>query len=307
MVDPQFYFYAQQAISFYSTDERVAGIALYAPESNDFAGLPFHAMNSGFDAYFMRTPCSWGQAWTAGQWDRFRKWYRTADHDLVRTVKKLPASIRSWPETSWKKYFAAFMSVERLDFVYPYSTLTTNCAESGGAHVEHGSDLYQVSLSAPQRPRRPFHFAEMGHASNVFYDEHMEAASAFIFDWLELSPEEVTIDLYGTKSPSCLAGRERVVTTKWVNQYDFRKRLRFRPVEQNLKFLKEERFDQEGYCVALARPNAIDHGRHCSHAEKLAYFSGLNLDSASNAFAVARRLPSLVLKAAANRIRKPAN
>lgn len=302
MVDPQFYSYAKQAISFYANDDKVAGIALYAPEFNEFCGLRFTPMNSGFDTYFMRTPCSWGQIWTSGQWMRFREWYREADESSVQTANNLPSAVKDWPETSWKKYFAAYMSINELDFVYPYLSLSTNCADDGGTHVKQGSDIYQSTLPMPQRPLRKYQFVERNEISCVCYDEHMEADGCFIYEWLGLSRDAVTIDLYGTKSMACLSQRELVVTSKPVNAPEHCIKISFRPIEQNLRFLKGRRDDQSGYYAALSRISSVEWKRREWNVKKLEYFSGINLESGTNIIHLMGGVTKQLLSAVGNRV-----
>jgi hypothetical protein len=68
VVDRYYYLYASCALQHYRCDDRVAGIALYAPEYNEYASLPFAPMANGYSTYPMQMPCSWGQCWTREQW-----------------------------------------------------------------------------------------------------------------------------------------------------------------------------------------------------------------------------------------------
>ena len=68
-VSPEFYNYAHKAGNFFCNDERIAGIALFAPIYNEISLTLFNPVNDGFDNYFMQVPCSWGQLWTKNQWE----------------------------------------------------------------------------------------------------------------------------------------------------------------------------------------------------------------------------------------------
>ena len=69
---PAFYDFALQSLRFYADDEQISGIALYAPDFNEYSRLRFVPLDDGCDSYFAQSPCSWGQVWSAPQWRGFR-------------------------------------------------------------------------------------------------------------------------------------------------------------------------------------------------------------------------------------------
>lgn len=71
---PAFYRFAQAGLEAYRGVPQVAGVALYAPEFNEIARLPFVPADNGDDAYFMQFPCSSGQAWDLPSWEAFTSW-----------------------------------------------------------------------------------------------------------------------------------------------------------------------------------------------------------------------------------------
>ena len=233
LVDPWFYEYAIHALAAHEQESTVAGIALYAPRQNDYAHLPFEPLENGLSGYLMQVPCSWGQAWTAGQWRAFREWYGQAGDDVVDRDASIPDAVRAWPASSWKKYFVAYLSATERYFVYPYRSYTTNCSDPGGTHVSRGSDLYQVPLPDPQRD-----FATPGFPAaaehSVVYDQFMEPRIGIDFDALALTPGSVAVDLYGIKPASLLRESDYCLTTRPVEAALAGFPLSFRPLEMNI-------------------------------------------------------------------------
>ena len=295
MVDPQFYKYSVDAMCYYAQASNIAGFALYSPEYNEFAGLPFRPMYNGFDTYLMRTPCSWGQAWTSTQWTKFRNWYLGADQKIINATK-IPFSMKDWPESSWKKYYAAYISANSLDFVYPYRSLATNCGDDGGTHMTKETCLYQVNFGDPERGNRPFHFAPPKARQNVSYDEHMEASGSSVYEWLDLSPEEVAIDLYGIKQVKILTDHRFIATSRLVRQHVDRVALKFRPIDYNIRFLRGGGEAGNGAHISLARAEDIIADNHRDTVAKLTYFSGMNIASVRHGLTLGTnsllRLPS---------------
>ena len=236
-VDRHFYRYATSALAFYEGQPKIAGIALYGPQLNEYAGLPFSPMNNGYSTYFMQIPCSWGQAWSADQWQAFRNWYDQASEPDVQNVRTLPQNVKDWPESSWKKYFAAYMVLADQTFVYPYLAYSTNCSDPNGTHIQAGSDRFQVPLSAQGRPMEALDFCPSCD-DLVAYDPFYEAVGASVFEDLELDPEDIEVDTYGSKPVELLQEKRLVLTSRPVATEDIHRShpLAFRPVESNLGF-----------------------------------------------------------------------
>lgn len=303
IVDPNFFEYAKQALSHYENDESIAGIALYAPELNEFSGFPFRPMRSDFDTYLMRTPCSWGQLWTRKQWIKFKSWYEKPNIEELLGSATIPPEIKQWPESSWKKYFAAYMSLEKLDFVYPYQALSTNCADYGGMHMERGSNLYQVALPLPNRTRPHLSFCHRESEACVSYDEFMEPNGSYIYNWLGLQSEEVAIDLYGAKPISLLRSAKYVITTKAVKKYERRIGVRFRPIERNLLPPYETNDNANVYSIYFLKSEDLKEHAQGPIIGAYSYFSGMNLDSLSASIKFSLRLPLLFASAIFRKIK----
>ncbi len=232
-VDRFFYHYAQAALNQYRDDINVAGIALCGREYNEYAGLTFMPMKNGYSTYMMQIPCSSGQCWTREQWLDFKDWYLKANPKSVTNTPGLPEVVKNWPESSWKKYFAAYQVCKNKYFVYPYDSYSTNCSDSGGEHIFRDTFLHQVSLPANDRPSPSFMFAP-AKDPEIAYDAYMEPCGSFIFSSLGLQKDKVTIDLYG------LRPIQEIQKTKYVlSRIRYGKPITsfpraFRPVENNL-------------------------------------------------------------------------
>lgn len=232
-VDPFFYSYAVSAVNFYSNDISVAGIALYSNEHNEFFNLPFRPMRNGYDAYHMQVPCSWGQCWTSEQWIHFKDWYQNATELSVRDCLSLPNTVKEWPSSSWKKFYAAYLITNNKFFVYPYVSLTTNCSQVGGEHIQYGTDVHQVHLSSRYRHEQTLSFP-VSLNPDVVYDAYMEPVGAFIFKALKIDAFDLEVDLMGQKPALLIKKKKYCLTTKKTESYiQFFPRV-FRPVEQNL-------------------------------------------------------------------------
>lgn len=212
-VDPFAYEFAKACLNAYANEPSIAGHALYAPRLNEFARLPFEAMGNGYDTYMMQVPCSWGQAWSAAQWRRFRNWLDRKDRPDISLEVRLPESVRQWSDRSWKKHFAHYMVSEKLWFSYPYQSLATNHADQGGTHLPKQVNFFQVPLPCPDRPAPNWSLCPSSD-DLVRYDAHMEACGSFVFNALARNENEVAIDIYGSKSLELLRQRPLVLTSK---------------------------------------------------------------------------------------------
>lgn len=192
-VSPYFYKYAIAAKAFYANDEQIGGISLYNQPRQEAEELPFFPLMDHSDVYFMQLPSSLGQLWTRDQWKQFKTWYDTGP-DLSREM--LPAYIYRWPETSWKKYFAAYILDQNKYFVYPRISLTTNFFDSGAHMTDSSSHGGQTPLKLIDSKFRFLSFVD----SDCVYDMNLELKAASI---KRLSVEEINydfeLDLYGSK------------------------------------------------------------------------------------------------------------
>jgi len=145
-VSPAFYSYALKALGFYKDQEEIAGISLYAYDCTETRRFRFFPVYDGYDNCFMQWPSSRGQAWTSEQWQGFKEWYKKyCSSDL--SSFSIPESVKNWPQTSWKKYFIAYMVDCKSYFVYPRFSFSTNFGDNGTHDKKGSSSLVQVPLS----------------------------------------------------------------------------------------------------------------------------------------------------------------
>ncbi len=195
MVSPDFYHYAADALRFYQTENSIAGISLYAQRFNETAQLPFEPLPGGYSVYFMQLACSWGQAWTAGQWMRFKKWLARKN---ITETKGLPDNIKQWDSNSWKKIFNIYMLQTDTYFAYPYRSFTTNNSEIDGTHIKNKGGLFQVPIGAFNSREIVFQFPAFENQI-INYDMYMECSSVLAASLSGIKNKSICVDLYGTK------------------------------------------------------------------------------------------------------------
>lgn len=233
IVSKDFYQYASEALAFYKHEDTIAGISLYAQRYNEYANLPFEPMPNGYDTYFMQIASSWGQAWTSAQWASFRAWFDSVNADDLKLIYELPSQVSSWPETSWKKYFSAYLVVKEKYFIYPYISRTSNCADEGGQHTTKQINYLQTPISLDYYFSQSYNFTPTSFQC-IKYDAFMEAViphDKYISGYL---PSEVTIDLYGLKPKALIEKHSYVVTSKQCKAYLVAFPIKYRPIENNI-------------------------------------------------------------------------
>ena len=145
-VSPSALHYADLALGEYGSSSEIAGISLYAAVYNEFCEMPFIPIDDGYDTYFIRTACSWGQIWTSAQWSGFRHWLLNAK-DVDEDINDLPAAVISWPrESSWKRACNRYLVESGKYFVYPRFSYTTNMGEPG-VHIRNDITYLTAPLS----------------------------------------------------------------------------------------------------------------------------------------------------------------
>lgn len=243
LVDRYFYRYAVSAINKYESDKNIAGLALYSQRTNEYVNLPFEPLANNSSSYFMQVPCSWGQAWTQSQWGRFRDWYdEFSKTDKLASIE-IPDIVRVWPESSWKKYFAAYLVDKDRYFSYPYRSYTTNCSDAGGTHVKERDSYYQVAFADQGRELESIKHPKFSNDA-VIYDAYLEPNPARWSTLLDVSVADVSVDIYGSKPKKLLLSRKFSLTTKKCSDHVQVFQLTFRPIEQNLFFAKPQSSEQ---------------------------------------------------------------
>lgn len=193
-VSINFYDFAIQALSFYNNDTHIAGISLYAYQYYESFNTVFIPLADGYDTYFMQVPSSLGQIWTKRQWSAFKFWYNT--NPSIEPKDKIPEKVKTWPESSWKKYFYKYMVEKNLFFVFPQIAFTTNFGDAG-THFSSQTQIYQVALEYYEKGKR-YNFLSFDQSFNK-YDSYFELLSeCLIARNVDIDPN-TCIDLMGSK------------------------------------------------------------------------------------------------------------
>lgn len=290
LVDRYFYNYSSQALDFYANEDEVVGIALYSHEYNEFCGLPFQPMHNGFSTYFMQVPCSWGQCWSKKQWDRFKAWYIGKTPADLEQIEGLPESVRSWPESSWKKYFHGYIVETKKYFVYPYTSFTTNCSDEGGTHITRQSNIHQVCLPSPKRPEPTLFFCPTWD-KEIVYDAFQEPTGDFVYRALGMTADEVAIDIQGKKPILLLRKRKYVVTPRKTKKKLASFRYDFRPPELNLLFPVKE--NKAHFSLSLTT-SLNDKNNACLLLSRFNYYAKMELMNKHIFFALLLAFPSMM-------------
>ena len=293
IVDKYFYHYATSALDFYKSQKEIAGIALYAPEINEYADLPFSPLSNGYSTYFMQTPCSWGQCWTADQWANFKNWYLNNQKIPFRDTERLPGRLAAWPASSWKKHFGRFLVDQNKRFVYPYSSYSSNCSDSGGHHIINGTDRFQVSLPCPTRNTPDLSFCPIDN-QEVSYDSYMEFEGQFLPRTLGVKREELEVDLFGIKSKSVVTSKKYVFSATAIGIPIATFPMAFRPVELNALYPMKSSL--LGGKIIFAKSAEVQRLGASRDMIRLSYFYNTNFFSRVLMKEVLRAAPRAVLR-----------
>jgi hypothetical protein len=292
-VDPYFYQYASAALQYYVDDDKIGGIALYGHERNEYADLPFVPMRNGYSTYLMQLACSWGQCWTKKQWLNFKNWYAGKDRLYLCNLKGLPVQAKSWPESSWKKYFHGFLLETRRFFVYPYESFSTNCSDGGGKHIKEGTILHQVSMGSPDRDFPLPIFVPVSNIE-VLYDAYMEPIGDIIWRSLGLDADKVEVDLQGIKPRELLLQKKFTLTPKKSCAPIHAFTQSFRPPEMNLRF---PIFDRKSGAWVLTRSVDVEEcGAFKPSVAWFSYYFCMNLMSRAVFNAYLLKFPSTLFR-----------
>ncbi|NOY55782.1 MAG: glycosyl transferase family 2 [Actinobacteria bacterium] len=192
-VSPDAYRYADAAVDYYDDSEKVAGISLYSYRIDEYLGLTFHPLEDGYDTFFMQTPSSSGQVWTARQWSRFRRW--DAENPLLAGIH-FPRKASTWStERSWKKAFLGYLIDTDRYYVFPRVGLTTNCGDPGTHfHKEAINTAGRLLLGEPRWRFAAWNTDALRYDS--WFEPHTETIERW---WPGFGGHEVTIDFFGSK------------------------------------------------------------------------------------------------------------
>lgn len=220
-----FYSYVKQALTKYGGNNRIAGISLYCHQMHPGVCRPFEPANNGFDAYLHQFAMSWGQCWTRGMWNEFRKWYEFNEEKDLSDGSILPDYIVRWNKQSWLKYYMRYTVEMDKFFVYPYFALSTNASDAG-EHCRIANNDFQIAL---QDGDRVYNFPEI--EDSVRYDVFFERMGVENQIFPELKGR-IALDLYGNRS-NWEDYDYLISTRKLPYRIICEMGLRYRPIEQN--------------------------------------------------------------------------
>ncbi|MFT5860863.1 MAG: hypothetical protein ACI865_002979 [Flavobacteriaceae bacterium] len=227
VVAPDFYNYAVQANDFYSSDEKIAGVSLYAYSSEENNFLPFEPILDNSGVHFIQVASSWGQSWNKDQWSNFTSWL-TENPNGKESL--LPDYILKWGSNSWKKLFINYLIDQDRYFVFPNTSYSTNFEEEG----THASDtgLFQVQLNLGNYIPTFGAFSD----SKSIYDEYFELQSNCIKKHCKFLAEfDFQVDIFGTK-PVDSSQSELILTTRRGKNPIYSFGARMKPLIQNVLF-----------------------------------------------------------------------
>lgn len=196
-VAKDFYRYACQALDFTENNDKIAGVSLYNHRLNVHAREPFETVVEDADGWYFQFASSWGQAFTAKQWQGYCDWMAENDGKNIAKVT-VPANVSSWSERSWLKYYICYMIENDLYFLYPQVSLTTNFSEEGTHSMGQVADL-QVPLLNGTKPC--WKFRELEDSAAV-YDAFFENVRLkdILCESLGCKRDSLCLDLYGYRT-----------------------------------------------------------------------------------------------------------
>lgn len=189
-VSKYFYQYAESALMFTQDNNRIGGISLYNHRFNVESAEPFESIDDGYDNWYFQFASSWGEAWSKSQWERFKEWYEKSPN--IDDCSQIPLYVRQWSQSSWLKYFIAYLIEKDLYFLYPHKSLTTNFGDAG-THVNKNNTNHQVPI---QNGEITYKFSEL-EMSKAVYDAYYE--SVYLQSKI-IDGQKVLVDLYGKKT-----------------------------------------------------------------------------------------------------------
>lgn len=190
-VSPNFYLFANQALSFSENQSYIGGISLYNHQINVHTMDNFAPLEDGYDNWYFQFASSWGQAWSKKQWNDFYGWYE--NNLILKTSVVIPKNVTNWSNKSWLKYYISYLIEKNKYFLYPKLSLSTNFSDVG-THVGSDSTAFQVHLDYSNKKHDNFSSLD---ESNSIYDAFYESTK--LAATLGIKTSNLCVDLYGYK------------------------------------------------------------------------------------------------------------
>ncbi len=228
-VSPYFYDYATSAAAFYENDDNIAGISLFLYRFHKYNNVShFIPQKNGFDTFFIQLPSSLGQLWTKKQWHGFKSYYEVCSEETPEDAK-LPDFVKTWPASSWKKYYYRYLVDTDKYFVFPYVGYSSDMGEMG-THMQIENTQLVNPLMLVKTSE--FHFAPF-YKDGIVYDAYLELLPNFYWAQGFHPYEDFCVDVYGAKQKYLWTNAYWLTTKNYVNpieQYD----IKFPPIENNV-------------------------------------------------------------------------
>ncbi|HKY55957.1 MAG TPA: hypothetical protein VJM08_16700 [Anaerolineales bacterium] len=230
LLSPVFYHFVKQTQEYFSGDERIAGVSLYAYQFNGYHHYPFTPLIDGSDIYFMQIMSILGQSWTKTQWNRFRHWFESRS-TMDDASKPLHDIWQSFAEDEYFPIQMKYLVSTGQFYVYPRVSLTTGFGDQG-VHFASSTDYFQVPI---QRNKTKYRFHSLDQADAV-YDSFMELSPERLRRLVpSLQDLNFDVDLNATKASHHLT-TEFVLTTRDCTNPIRSLALVMRPLEANVIF-----------------------------------------------------------------------
>lgn len=207
-VSPVFYFYAQQALSFYDAEPQVGGVSLYALWFNGYTHQPFTPLADAADAFFLQIPYTQGQAWTRAQWQRFTQWRQRGNLRPARGDNLHPMWLR-FDEADHFPIMTRYLVTTGQYYVVPRVSHTTGFGDAG-VHFSAASAYFQAPLQYEKTHYELKPWAESGAVYDSFFEILPDRLNRLTNQLLSF---EYAVDLYATKQLAHFAA-EYVLTTR---------------------------------------------------------------------------------------------
>ena len=231
----------------------VVGASLYSPSYNEYANSLFHPIKNKNDFYTSSVPSSWGQIWTSKTWYDFRHWLsKKTNADILSS--SLPNFIKSWPETSWKKYLALYLLSMNKKIIYPYNSFATNMCDDGGEHLDLYTNLFQVDIGDISESIS----IKKNEEVIIDYDSHFNINAIHFKNLLPNFYNDLIVDLYSTKNIALENGK--YVLTRAISNNDFISSFsdKLIPIEMNI-FFKALMKDEKGKIFLIEKQKFLYH------------------------------------------------
>lgn len=192
MVAPYFYPYAQQALTAYVDDDRIAGISLNALWFNGYTHHPFEPLLDGFDLFFLQVAWFQGIAYTAEMWQVYQQWLH---ENVEKKSQKLHAIFDKFPATDWFPAAMRYLVETNRYFAFPRES---HCVNFGlaGTHFDQETRMFQLRLALGNRQLALPTIDQSLAVYDSFYELETKKAATLLENRLAMP---VTLDLNGTK------------------------------------------------------------------------------------------------------------